>query len=124
MLVRNFAQGKLQPAWEPGVYRLIAYNSTMTVATIVMSDGTEWIENIEHIKRYNHPPYHQVNLMQAVYNPHIPIPPANIHAGHYHLLPPALPLGPMPVPLLPHTFERPREPDSVLMSYLMRHFRV
>ncbi|KAK9918288.1 hypothetical protein WJX75_002853 [Coccomyxa subellipsoidea] len=53
--IRNLKKGKLQPAWESSIYHLVEYNHDETVATLEMTDGTRWTENVEHLKVYRGP---------------------------------------------------------------------
>lgn len=55
VLIRNLKKGKLQPAWESGIYHLVEYNRDETVATLEMTDGTRWTENVEQLKVYRGP---------------------------------------------------------------------
>ena len=44
--------GKLKKQWEPGIFKLVAYNSTQTVATLQTKAGSTWTESVDHIKPF------------------------------------------------------------------------
>lgn len=53
VLIRKLQGGKLTAAWEPGVYKVIAWDDKKTWATLMGTQGsTPWTKNAKNIKLY------------------------------------------------------------------------